>query len=149
MNWLFHFNFIIILCSMKNGGLMHGDFNSFLEESLCQFGWRNFLYAWSSYLQQLSFQAAVMLNIDHRIILNAPNFSWIQLFVEFFQGDCFFLILVLWFDALFKNKRYIKNPSPVVFSPRQILRQMIGAHSYQTPCFRAFPQHQVSLFNLQ
>ena len=26
-------------------------------------------------LQQLSFQAAVMLNIDHRIILNAPNFS--------------------------------------------------------------------------
>ena len=56
----------------------------------------------------------------------------------------FFLILVLWFDALFKNKRYIKNPSPVVFSPRQILRQMIGAHSYQTPCFRACPQHQVS-----
>ena len=56
----------------------------------------------------------------------------------------FFKILVLWFDALFKNKRYIKNPSPVVFSPRQILRQMIGAHSYQTPCFRAFPQHQVS-----
>ena len=48
---------------------MHGDFNSYLQEL------QNFLHAWSSYLPQLSFQAAVLLNIDNRIILNALNFS--------------------------------------------------------------------------
>ena len=79
---------------MKSGGLMHGDFNSYLEELLCEFGWQNFLHARNSYLPQLSFQAAVLLNIDNRIILNALNFSWIELFVEFFQG---FLFLILVF----------------------------------------------------
>ena len=117
----------------KGGSLLHGDFHSVFEESPLG-TWMTKFPACLELLSLASLCSSCSVaehwQHDNLNVLKVSRiFSHLSSFFKIF-----FFILIPWFDTLLKIKDMWRIQ---VFSPRQILRQMIWAFSCQTLCFRA------------